>query len=527
MAVAMTLSPGVPANGMRQRRGMTEPIAATAKQGADLYGRWQALQLLQPVFDLLNRAAPRADFDHRSYDLAQLAIHLIDYVVLHQASLEGSVNPDSIVDHVAQIARRMNPGDPARPWTKIAKLVLTTLLNDGRPHVAVWREQAAAGQPWSDASPYRFWLLRLGEDDRGTTVTATDPAIVLFLQALNSDLANRALALKLLVEIQMQAKEFDKALATAREATRTAQGLSASLREKLDDTRRDVRSVDWHREMPTWLNGVMTQIAQQIEKDRQLRDLAERAGQDPAAAAACRDIAREVGRGEDVWLRLERHVARAIPVFLAAQEVQRFQPRGLAAAIDLGDDLLIPALTSADDTVSAAVDQLVAGIFPPRMLPQWGLDELTRHLLREPSTRELRDPEIDEPGELGEALGDSIADDVAECAAGILAVAAERPSLLSDLLALARMRSDEVREPNRLLDVVWGAALYVFVAGDAEGEDQPRRADLAAAVGGLVAVDAAASLVDDRFSGPDLLLATPAALDRLDAGSDVIGVAWT
>ena len=382
---------------------MARSTGSETRHSVDLHGRWQALQLLQPVFELVNRAGPRADFDHRSYDLAQLALRLIDYVVLNQASLEGSVSPESIVDHLAQVSRRMNPEDPARPWTKIAKLVLTTLLNDGRPHEAIWREPAGDGETWSEARPYRYRLLRLGEGEDGTTITATDPAIVLYLQALNSDLADRALALKLLVEIQMKAGEFDKALATARQATRTAQGLSASLREKLDDTRRDIRSVDWHGEMPSWLHDVMGQIEHQIEKDRQLRDLAEGSSEDPTATDACRNIVREVRRGEDVWLRLERHVARAIPVFLAAQEVQRFQPRGLAAAIDLGDDLLQPVLLADDRLLMDVADTIVAGGFPPRTRPQWGVDELVRQLLREPLTREQQDPDVDEPGDLGTA----------------------------------------------------------------------------------------------------------------------------
>ncbi|MFC0106648.1 hypothetical protein [Kibdelosporangium aridum] len=498
---------------------MDRLTGTNARQGTDLHGRWQALQLMHPVFELLNRAAPRADFNHREYDLAQLALRLIDYVVINQASLEGSVGPDSIVDHVAQAARRMNPSDPARPWQKIAKLVLTTLLNDGRPHEAMWQEPAAYDESFSEARPYRFRLLRLGESDDGTSITATDPAIVLYLQALNSDLADRALALKLLVEIQMEAKEFDKALGTAQQATRTAQGLSASLREKLNDTKRDVRSVDWVGEMPAWLADVMRQIEQQLEKDRQLRDLAARAGEDPTATVACLNIAREVQRGEQVWLRLERHVAGAIPAFLSAQEVQRFQPRGLAAAINLTDDLLTPSLHADDSTLLSIVDALVAGGFAPRVEPLWGIDELTRQLLREPLVKEQTEPEVDDPGdELGEALGDSIPDDIAVVATTILSAAATRPVRLSELLACARESADAVVDPARLLDVVWGAALYVFVAnGEASADDRPRRTDLAAAVAALLAIEDGTRLDDPRFTGPDLLLATPVALERMDA----------
>ncbi len=58
------------------------------------------------------------------------------------------------------------------------------------------------------------------DTDVGAAVTTTDEAIVLYLQTLNTDLADRALALKLMVQIQMQAGEFDKALDSARHLMR-------------------------------------------------------------------------------------------------------------------------------------------------------------------------------------------------------------------------------------------------------------------------------------------------------------------
>lgn len=494
---------------------MTRP--AGLHSGADLHGRWQTLQLLAPVFELLNRAAPRADFDHRGYDLAQLALRLIDYVVLNQASLDSSVSPAAVVDHLTQVARKMHPTDPQRPWAKVARLVFGVILNDGRPHEAIWVQPAPQDGDSAESKPFRYRLLRLADDNDGTAVTATDQAIVLYLQALNTDLADRALALKLMVEIQLQAGEFDKALASARQATRTAQGLAAGLREKLEDTRRDIRSVDWHGEMPGWLTDVLGQLAQQLDRDRLLRELATRASVDDAARDACRGIVSEVRRGEDVWLRLERYVELAIPVFLAAQETQRFQPRGLAAAIDLTRDLLRPSVVAADDVLAVTADRLAAGAFPPITSAHWGLDELCAQLLRAPAIREQNDPEIDEPGVLGDPFDDSIPDDIATCASEILTVATHRPTRLSEMVAVARARADEVDDPRRLLDVVWGAALYVFVAGaEAPPDDRPRRADLAAAVSALVAVDDGVPLTDARFVGPDLMLATPAVLDRID-----------
>jgi hypothetical protein len=309
------------------------------------------MQLVAPVFQLLERAAPRAELDHERYDLGQLALRAIDFVVAHQASIEGSVSPERVVDRLTDLARRMCPDDPARPWTKVAKLTFSTLLNDGRPHEARWVRLAADGEAWADSRPFSFRLLRLTDAEDGTAVSATDEAVLLYLQALDTNLADRAMVLKLIVERQMLAGEFDRARATAVDARRTAEGLAASLRDKLDDTRRDVRSVDWAGEMPDWLSGTLDQLTDQLDMDRQLLALAVTAGEDAAAVDDCRAIVAEVRRAQDVWLRLERRLQAAIPTFLAAQQAQRFNPRGLAVAVDLVDDILSPVLTAPAEVV--------------------------------------------------------------------------------------------------------------------------------------------------------------------------------
>ena len=160
----------------------------------------------------------------------------------------------------------MAPDDPERPWDRVAKLVLNALLNDGRPHLATWREPADHGDKWGEQREFKFRLLRLVDGDASPVVVATDEAIVLYLRALQTDLANQAMALKLMVELQMQKGEFDRALLSAREATKTARGLSASLRVKRDDTRRDVRSVDWSAEMPAWLSEILGQVGAQLDR---------------------------------------------------------------------------------------------------------------------------------------------------------------------------------------------------------------------------------------------------------------------
>lgn len=434
----------------------------------------------------------------------------------NQASLEGSVSLESLIDHLTQVARRMHPEDPSRPYGKVARLVFNAIFNDGRPHEAIWLEADAADtQPYEDT--FRFRLVSLIDSDSIHAVTATDEAILLYLRALNTDLADQALALKLLVEIQMQAGEFDKALDSARQATRTARALSASLRERLVDTHRDVGAVDWDGAMPRWLSEVQAQISQQIERDRQLLDLAAQSGDDPAAQVACQDIADEVRTGQQVWTILERHLQDAIPTFLRAQSAQRFNPRGLAAAIDMSRDVFEPALSAPDAVFHAAVEVLVGGVFAPPTPVSWGLGEMTDLLFKPPTIYDRKPPEIDEPGELGDAAPESIPHDIAQRAAEVLAAAAEQPTRLSELLAVARADDAGVEDPDRLQDVLWGASLWLFASGGGPGlEDQPATGDLAGALAALtVSVDEQA-LTDDRYLGPDLTLARSVALDLID-----------
>lgn len=483
----------------------------------ELYGRWQTLQLLGPVFELTKRAAPRADFDHARYDLAQLALRAVDHVVVRQASLEGSVSPDRVVDHLRAVAERMAPDDEARPWLAVARTTFSTLLNEGRPHEANWVEPAPEAEEWAESRPYKFRLLKLIDTEDGAGVVATDEAILLYLRALNTDLADQALALKLMVEIQMNAGEFDKALASAREATRTARGLSASLRDKLSETRRDVRSVDWGGQMPAWLAEVSSNVRTQLERDRQLSELAERAAADPDAAGACRQILEELRSSWEVWARLERHLQQAIPVFLAAQEAQRFSARSATLALDLLDQLLLPGLALPGDGLAGLGDALAAGVLAPPLEPLWGVDELVKVLLRMSVIPDRPDPEPDED-ELGDADPASIPDDVAAVAAEVFGLAMARPVRLSELLVSARVLGEKVGEPDRLADVIWGGCLWAYVADASPTSDEaPPSPALAEALGPLVAVDDGAALVDGRYRGANLLIATTAVLDAVDA----------
>jgi hypothetical protein len=475
-----------------------------ASMGNDVERRWRTLQLVAPVFQLLERAAPRAELDHERYDLGQLALRAIDFVVSHQASIEGSVSPGRVVDHLTDLARRMSPDDPARPWTKVAKLTFATLLNDGRPHRAHWVELATDETEWAERRPFTFRLLRLADAEDGTAVSATDEAVLLYLQALDTNLADRAMALKLIVERQMVAGEFDRARATAVDARRTAEGLAASLRDKLDDTKRDVRSVDWTGEMPQWLSGTLDQLGDQLDMDRNLLSLAEKAGENPAAATDCRAIVGEVRRAQDVWLRLERRLQAAIPTFLAAQQAQRFSPRGSSAVIDLGEEILAPVLAGPVGLVEQVGTELFGAVGGVALPGLWSVDSLVPQLLRAPVSWERPAPAFDSVGDLVDIDDANLPAELAGAVRSVLASTAYETVRLSALLKAARSRQDP---PPRLVETVWSACLWIWVSDNAADEDaQPADAGLSQLLAVLAAADDGTPLTDEQFGGPDLLI---------------------
>jgi hypothetical protein len=478
----------------------------------ELFRRWQVARLTEPLYRLQIRSATKADFNHERYDLVQLALRAIDYVVTHQASMDGTVTPDELVAHLAGLARRLAPDDSDRPWAQVARLTLANLLNDGRPLRAEWGELAEHDERPASRS-YSFRLLRLLDVGDSPQLSATDEAVMLYLQALDVDLADREAAAKLILRRQMEAGEFERARRSAVDARRTAEGLAASLRDRLDETRRDLRGVDWSKDVPTQLRAAHVHVTEQLALDRHILGLAERGIRDGSGVEqeACRTVVAEVQRGQDVHTRLERLILEAIPVYLAAQETQRFSASTAQLAVDLAADLLSPFLAAGEPRASGAADEFGRrlGVRTP---VAWTLDTLTVALLRPPTIYERADPAWDDPGDLEEAEERGLPPDVDEAAGTVFRECHRAPHRLSELVALAAHHRDEVDDVELLDDVIHLAAAGRFVAGGLAGEEPGPESGLAAALVGLTAMADGMPLTSGGWRGDDLIVGPDAAL---------------
>lgn len=505
----------------------------------DLLRRWKTLQLVEPIFTLTVRGAARADVDHGRYDVKALALEAIDFVVAKQASFdEGAATLNRLEDHLRDRARSMYPDDPDRGWTTITRLVLDMLLNDGQAYRYEWRPPDG-----SDPVPWRFRLLRMVDTGEGTSIAATDESIVLYLQALNVDLADREMATKLMLFRQMEAGEFDRARMSAVEARRYAEGVATQLRERLDDTRRDLRTVDWDSDMPRRLTDALGTVVEQIELDRHIIALAESGvdADDPSSALACRSVLAEVRRSQDVHIRLEQEIMSAVPVYLEAQERQRLRPRGIASLVDLTTDLLDPLIAAPAERVAAIGHGLARAGMGARVGPCFTVSDILSVLLRPIESRIRPDPVVDVPDDLIDVDDDNVAEPVAVAAADHLAVATEHgPVRLSHLLgtiattmpeadahtaeAACAADEDPDGEPARassrergpsMPDVVWAGSLWAWVntsAGVDDGDDgdevtKPRNRHLAGVLATLAAVDDGTQLPDGLgYAGADLVV---------------------
>ncbi|MFG1923301.1 hypothetical protein [Cryptosporangium sp. NPDC048952] len=467
----------------------------------ELYRRWQVARLTEPLHRLEIRSATKADFNRARYDLVQLALRAIDYVVTHQASMTGTVTPVELLGHLTTMARRLAPDDPDRPWAQVAKLTLSNLLNDGRP----------------GARTYRFRLLRLLDSGETPQLSATNEAVMLYLQALDVDLADREAAAKLILRRQMESGEFERAQRSAVDARRTAEGLAASLRDRLDETRRDLRGVDWSSDVPAQLMAAHAHVTEQLALDRRILQLADRGLSRGAERErdACRAVLQEINRSQGVHTALERLIVAAIPVYLAAQAAQRFAPSSATLAIDLVDDVMLPYLGVGAQTADAAGSAL-AGRLGVRRRCGWSLDSVALLLLRPPVSYERPDRPWDDPGDLDEPEERGMPEDVERVAAEVFAACQDSPRRISALAQAGADRADEVQDPDLLADVLHLAAAGRFVAGGFDADEPGAAPGLPAALAGLRATADGMRFVSDRWQGDDLLVSRTAVEQDLE-----------
>jgi hypothetical protein len=483
--------------------GVTQqaPVVATVMPAADASARarWRSLVLTDPISRLVRNAAHAGivGVDHGRYDLRRLALAAID-VVVGQMGFAREATLDDVLDALVRLAARMHPEAPGE-WPAVAQTVLKGLLNDAHDnrrftyHFADVSDSGTAR--WE---PYSFRLLSLRDTEFGPVLVASDQAITLFLHGLDVDLEDADRALAHVLQRQLEDRRFAAAARTAAQAERTSVGLSATLAELLDATRRDVTSTDWTTDLPDRLTRARRHVEERIaEDDRFLEHV--QGGLDSEVSAEVRAVSGQIvdllGRAKQVHLDLEKRLVGARDVFLAAQVRQRIGRRRRLRMLNLAEDVLEPALALPVAAALEVTDRFAdraLGVTVPRLAR---FDDLVESLWAAPRAPEPEAPpeEVDAPEDTDDVQGYPA--EVVEAARSVLA-RADAGVPLSDLL-----RADL---PDEVAELVALSALWAFAPDP--GDEEADGSDVGFLAAGLVAVPTGATITAGAFRGPDLRL---------------------
>ncbi|MEC3976680.1 hypothetical protein [Amycolatopsis sp. H20-H5] len=482
--------------------------AGLADEG--LTRRLKALACTAPLHDLDARKAKLDWADATIYQMAEIALHTIDQVTVSMDFDTGADHEQVIVRLLPFIAMQA-PGRAADEHVKVARWVLDNLINVGTTDRGFRRVYGSIG-PGGGYQRRQFdfkLLVELAAPDGEVYLRSTDEAINVLVGALDTDVESAQIAAEVKLEnLIARGRLADAKLAAEQARYRTVQ-YGETLRAKLDATRRDVRAVDWEREVPELLDSALTHIESRFRAENAIlknitaaRDEAE----DPDRKRRAAELVDIVGDCIRRHTRLQSRLQDAGAVFRAEQDRQQFSGPPQRATLDLFGQLLVPTLgLPLADAVAPAESffHAVAGITPP-IVPS--LSSLVSLLLRPAPERDQLVGEIPEPELMPAEETDRFGDEQWRQADALLDLP-EVPRRLSGLLEEAR------RIDRGLPGLVALRALYAYSPEVGATLRQ----------GGhrvLLAVDDGTLLEDPEFGGADLLLYSAGVQRAAGDGTD-------
>ncbi|MGW0550112.1 hypothetical protein [Streptomyces altiplanensis] len=430
---------------------------------------------------VLARAAPLHRIDQRQawqqfpsgvYDPRTLALAALEAVVSRQG-MELEATTEDVIEFLASLARAAAPQRDADEHVAVARFVVRELLND-----------AQAGEEFEVSySDYRVGhsrvtvtvrMLEEGFGRRGQAVLrATAPAINLLLAGLEADLEDEQVAKDAMLRHQVSTGRWGRAEESAAESLKLSLLYCERVRAVLDETDRDVLTVDWKQQVPELLVSARTHLGERQRVERGLMEWIRHVRndvKDPNVQRTCARVLHLLGLAHVRHSQLLERVIDARPQFLRSQAQQRFRPAPRLSLVGMQEDLLEPLLQlsaeQAEEVATLFVDA-VGGPVParrPRMRDWWGLLLAPVREARETFADEEIELVADEEDQDGMYDGADI-----DCVVGLLEKAGKEPVRLSQLLPLAQEHSADAAE---LLAV---SVLRAF-APDPE-EDEERYAD--------------------------------------------------
>jgi hypothetical protein len=463
--------------------------------------RVKALACTAPLHDLDARKSALQTADFTVYQMSELALNAIDLVTLAMDFDAGAL-PEKVIADLAGYVAQQAADRTAAEHERVARWVLESLLNVGsadRGFRAIYGMTAEDGTYNRLAFDFKL-LEEIPGNDCEIYLRATNEAVNVLVGALEFDIESAQIAADLRLDTLIRRGRLSDAQAAAQTARYRTIQYGEKLRQRLDATERDVRTVDWLVEMPEFIDEAVEHIEQRYRAENailvnitEVRDTADTAVRKQQAAALVEVVRDCLRRHEQLQSALQGAGRR----FRTQQDRQTFAPGAAAASLDLHAQLLSPSLTLAvrdADAVLGAYFVRSVGVDVP---PAVRLIDLFTGLVTPTTERDVLGGEVEEP-DLDNA--EEVPPYPEECYAhldDLLDLDPEAPRRLSALLADARTRHPELAE-----------LVVVRVLATAAQEINPALRHGAASV--LIAVDDGCVLTDPEYGGADLIVARAA-----------------
>ena len=460
--------------------------------------RAKALACTAPLHELDARKAQMAG-DWTCYQMGELALNAIDLVTLAMDFDRGAA-ADEVMAGMFPLAAAQAPERTSAEHLAVCRWVLENLINVGsldRGFRTVYGTVGVGGSYQRRTFDFKL-LVELAGPVGEIYLRSTDEAVNVLIGALDTDVESAQIAAELKLATLIKRGQLSHAKVAAQQARYRTIQYADLLRRRLEATRRDVRSVDWLTEMPTFLRSALDHIEDRFAQETAIsehitdaRDVAINPDEKKEAAQLVEIVNECLRRHEQLQARLQE----AGRLFRSEQDRQTFVATPMSRAMDLFAELLRPTLAlSLEDAIrpTDAFFRAAVGVQAPSV-PR--LMDLVQALLippQEPETPGVEESELD----LTPALdGLFFTDEQYQHAVDLFdGIDPDAPRRLSGLLEEAR--SQDVDLPHLV------GMLATFDVAPGLGEAISQRDQLV-----TLAVDDGEPLDDPEFGGADLLVA--------------------
>lgn len=381
-------------------RGMQVAEATTRRDTLGLATRVKALAVANPVLDLDRRKSQQFTHDWVGYQMEELALTAIDTVTL-KMDFEDGVRQEDVIEAIARVAALQMPDRDEAEHLEVAGWVLDGLISVGTVNRDFEHVYGVAIDGRYVSHSFAFKLLReiSGVDGR-PRLRASNEAIAVLVGAVDIDIASEQVAADAKLEALVRRGRLTDAYRAAEMALRRTVQYAEHIRSGLEQMRRDVRSVDWSRDVQRMQIEALVHIEDRIKAENAIKDNLVQMMENSTEEATPQQAAELIAILEECLRRhaaLQANLQEVGEQFRAEQERQVFVPPPSRSHVDLENQLLHPVLELSIGQARPLLDRFVNAASAPRRPEVLYLPDLITGLMTPPADHDSDDDLIVDP----------------------------------------------------------------------------------------------------------------------------------